>query len=116
MFNWKVNEYIFELLKMAICAWIIVTIILELANGFQSIFQVNTSTHSNLLENFTEMEIAKLENGEPIQVGGWYRLGEENHAMFCRLLPIKRKIADDQLECYGVVMEVNADQIMRTTE
>lgn len=56
------------------------------------------------IEHFTEMEKAKLENGEPVQVMGWYRTGEEWHAVYARKIPFKRYIQDNQIYVYDVVL------------
>lgn len=56
------------------------------------------------IEHFTEMEKAKLENGEPVQVMGWYRTGEEWHSVYARKLPFKRYVNDNQVLVYEVVL------------
>lgn len=52
----------------------------------------------------SEMEQRKLEAGEIVQVAPWQKYGDDvkpkQSAVFCRILPFKRYVGDDQVHCW----------------
>lgn len=88
-----------------VLAYIVITIFLFIFIGY-TLGTVNSQSSQEpyQIEHFTEVERAKLENGEPVQVMGWYRTGEEWHSVYARKLPFKRYLNDNQVLVYEVVL------------
>ncbi|HFI0464396.1 TPA: hypothetical protein ACGO1T_001771 [Streptococcus suis] len=103
----KRNKEIIQLILVSILSLLILAVISIGTN----VITKTERNQSNLEEFFTEIEIEKLKNGEPIQVLDWYKVGDgkeyDLHSAYCRIVPVKRYIGDNGLICYEVVKENN---------